>query len=131
MIGRCLVYGGRDWNDQDAVDRFLDAVRRDNDLLFVVTGDGYTKVRENPGDEGYIIGADWQAASWANRRLVPYRVFYANWTGEGNTAGPIRNSRMLSEGKPTFAVQFPGGKGTRDMRKKLDRAGIPVIEFVR
>ena len=42
-------------------------------------------------------------------------------------AGPYRNERMLREGRPTFAVGFPGGKGTRDMTVRCLQYGITPL----
>jgi hypothetical protein len=36
--------------------------------------------------------------------------FQAAWA-----ARPLRNQRMLTEGKPNLFVAFPGGKGTANM----------------
>jgi len=37
------------------------------------------------------------------------------WDELGKKAGPLRNQRMLDEGKPDLVVAFPGGGGTKDM----------------
>jgi hypothetical protein len=42
-------------------------------------------------------------------------------------AGPIRNQRMLVEGKPDLVVAFPGGKGTAGMVTLARNAGVDVI----
>ena len=34
---------------------------------------------------------------------------------------------MLGEGRPTFAVGFPGGKGTRDMTVRCLQYGITPL----
>lgn len=56
-------------------------------------------------------------------------VFPADWDGEGLAAGPLRNARMLSEGRPTrwLAVHtnYLLGRGTADMVRRLTAAGIP------
>lgn len=44
----------------------------------------------------------------------------------GKAAGPIRNQRMLDEGKPDLVVAFPGGRGTADMVRRAKAAGVPV-----
>ena len=45
----------------------------------------------------------------------------------GRKAGPIRNQRMLDEGKPDLVVAFPGGKGTNGMIDLARNAGVRVI----
>jgi len=57
-----------------------------------------------------------------------YTVYFADWTGKGLPAGPIRNSEMLAANPNAIVVAFPGGKGTRDcVRQALER-GMLVIK---
>lgn len=78
--------------------------------------------------EGGASGYDHAGRLWAVSREMQCITFYADWNTHGRAAGPIRNSRMLAEGKPTHVIAFPGGVGTRDMVAKAKRAGIPVID---
>lgn len=39
-------------------------------------------------------------------------------------AGPYRNERMLREGRPEYAIAFPGGRGTRDMMIRCWEYGL-------
>jgi hypothetical protein len=57
---------------------------------------------------------------------VPIDVYVAQWKKHGRAAGPIRNQRMLDKGKPDLVVAFPGGRGTADMIRRAERAGVPV-----
>lgn len=50
-----------------------------------------------------------------------------SWKDHGKAAGPIRNQLMLDDFKPDLVVAFPGGKGTADMVKKAQDAGVTVI----
>lgn len=43
-----------------------------------------------------------------------------------NAAGPIRNQHMLDIGKPDVVLAFPGGRGTEDMIRRAEKAGVPV-----
>ena len=36
---------------------------------------------------------------------------------------------MLDEGKPDLVIAFPGGRGTADMVRKANRAGVKVVEI--
>lgn len=54
-------------------------------------------------------------------------VFGSNLGG----IGPIRNSKMLLDGKPTLVVAFAGRRGTADMVQKARAAGVEVIEVPR
>jgi len=117
---RALIYGGRDWDDQDKMNRVLDALHAEHRFSMIMTG----------GQQSWCgarkFGADWQAYIWA-RPAMTIDVFPADWLVFGKAAGPIRNKRMLIEGRPDIGVEFPGGKGTRGMRRQLQDAGIPVI----
>ncbi len=119
---RVLIYGGRDWNDQARMDAALNAIHAECGFTQVINGGQLSRT-----DAG-IHGADWQAADWSKRHDIPIRYFYADWRAHGGAAGPIRNQRMLAEGQPDVGVQFTGGAGTADMRRRLDRAGVRVLE---
>lgn len=100
----------------------LDALHAEHSFTVVINGGQVSR------DRDVLYGADHQVAVWAQSRGLPVLFFYANWTGEGKAAGPIRNQRMIEEGCPELGVEFPGRNGTKNMRGKLDRAGIRVIE---
>jgi hypothetical protein len=76
---------------------------------------------------GGASGADTLAARWAQDRGVPTQVYMAEWERLGREAGPIRNQRMLTEGKPDLVVAFPGGKGTANMVAQARAAGVRVF----
>jgi hypothetical protein len=46
-------------------------------------------------------------------------------------SGPLRNQRMLDEGKPDLVVAFPGGGGTKDMVRRAVQAGVIIHEVNR
>lgn len=119
---RVLIYGGRDWNDQTALDGALDHLHAEHHFTAVINGGQVSRDKAT----GELFGADWQAAVWAQAHGIPVTYFYPNWQAEGRAAGPIRNARMLNEGRPELGVEFPGGRGTSDMRRKLLAAGIQV-----
>lgn len=117
MTGRLYVVavtGGRRVDNREAVWAALDVL----DALRPIT-----KLIH-----GGASGADALAASWAGARKVPIQAFEARWGSEGRAAGPLRNARMLSEGRPDLVLAFPGGRGTADMVAKSKAAGVPVIE---
>jgi hypothetical protein len=76
----------------------------------------------------YLAGAPSLAEEWARARGKEVTKFWAKWHKQGNAAGPIRNQKMIDNGKPDYAVMFPGGRGTADMKRRLDIARIKVIE---
>jgi hypothetical protein len=85
-----------------------------------------------PGDvviHGGAQGADSIAGRAAERSGLTVEVYRADWQKHGRAAGPIRNARMLAEGKPDRVIAFrmPGeSRGTDDMIRQAKAAGIPV-----
>lgn len=78
--------------------------------------------------EGGATGADSAAYDFAVCSFCQVEEYAADWKTHGKAAGPIRNQQMIDIGKPDIAVEFPGGKGTADMRSRLDKAGIKVLD---
>lgn len=108
---RVLVCGGRDYADKLELWRALDAW--DPAITEVISG--------------MARGADAFAAEWAEEHEIPLHRFPADWDTHGKAAGPIRNQRMLDEGKPDVVVAFPGGRGTADMVRRAEAAGVKVV----
>lgn len=111
---RVLVCGGRDYSDKMALWSVLDAF-------------GPPEITEIVS--GMARGADAFAAEWANRFGFPLHAFPADWTRDGKAAGPIRNQSMLDNGRPDAVIAFPGGKGTDDMVRRANRAGVKVYKI--
>jgi len=111
---RVLVCGGRDYLDAARVTRVLDAAHSKQSFSAVI--------------EGGARGVDAWAGLWARSRDIPVETFAADWTAHGKAAGPMRNRRMLTEGKPDLVIAFPGGRGTANMIRQARAAGIPVRE---
>lgn len=78
--------------------------------------------------QGEAKGADAYAKEWALVMGVHVLCFPAQWARDGRGAGPKRNQEMLERGKPDLVVAFPGRAGTRDMVKKAEAAGVPVLK---
>lgn len=117
---RVLVCGGRDYADREVVYRELDALAVQHEWLTVI--------------EGGARGADRLARDWVASRgplsfdcQISILTFEADWKTYGSAAGPIRNSLMLSEGKPYFVLAFPGGRGTENMVRQACEANVVVI----
>lgn len=120
---RVLVCGDRNYGHQWAVWEELDDLLEEGDRVVVI--------------EGGAKGADRMAAEWvdhydgepASTRITHHR-FPADWGRYGRGAGPKRNQQMLDEGCPdlvlAFHDDFENSKGTRDMVRRAERAGIPV-----
>lgn len=111
-----IVCGGRDFHDYDAIKSGMEAFERKHGRIDIVI-------------HGGAKGADWLGAGWAlanDRRVHSYP---ADWSKHGPAAGPIRNARMLREGKPDFVIAFPGGRGTANMVRQAKEAGVTVVGY--
>ncbi|MBU6283831.1 DUF2493 domain-containing protein, partial [bacterium] len=105
---RVLVCGGRKFDDKAMLERALGEIEI-TELI-----------------EGAAKGADRLAREWAEARKIPFQTFKPEFGRYGRAAGPIRNKRMLAEGKPDLVVAFPGGSGTANMVGLARAAGVPV-----
>ncbi len=110
---RILVCGGRDYADRNRVYDVLDEIHHETPVTAII--------------EGGAAGADHFACLWSAKRDIDgHQRFVADWTLHGKAAGPLRNARMLAEGRPDLVIAFPGGRGTADMVRKAEAAGVPV-----
>lgn len=110
---RLLVCGGRDYTNKNTLYRFLSAMNSDGEVSVIIHGDAQ--------------GADTLAKNWAIENEVPHIPFPADWKTHGKAAGPIRNQKMLDEGKPNLVIAFAGGKGTQDMINRAIAHGLYVV----
>lgn len=122
---RIIVCGGRNFVDVPMLWRGLDKINAE-------TPGGIRCVIDGSSDDvtGPYKGADYWAHQWAAARDKPWERYNADWVAHGRAAGPIRNSEMLRLGKPDMVVAFPGGRGTADMVKQADAAGLPIRRFI-
>lgn len=114
---RVLVCGGRDYRKFGFLTETLDRLNREHAITAIIVGGA--------------PGADAFAEAWGdfwNKEVV---VFPPDWAAQGRAAGPLRNARMIAEGKPDLVVAFPGGAGTADCVRKARAAGIKVVEVSR
>jgi hypothetical protein len=78
----------------------------------------------DPDVIGEPVEIEGEPLGWSRRRAD--RCLCRTVKKHGRAARPIRNQRMLDEGKPDLVVAFPGGRGTTDMIRRAERAGVPV-----
>ena len=109
---RVLVCGGRDYEDATRVNNALNKLHQTHGITMVI--------------QGAARGADALARLWAKRHEVEVKSFTADWRKHGRAAGPMRNQAMLSYGQPDAVIAFPGNRGTEDMVKKAEVAGLKV-----
>lgn len=120
---KILVCGGRDmdrvsafnWLNSYALDEIAHASGVCSDL------------RIERVIHGGCRGADEGAGDWAKSEHIPVVACPADWKKHGKSAGPIRNREMIRIHQPDYVIALPGGKGTADMIKAAESAGIPVI----
>ena len=117
---RVLVCGGRDYNDRNAVILALDNLSEPTEEHIL----GSVEITVIHGD--CPTGADLWAEEWSIVNWSPPCRYPADWQTHGRAAGPIRNQQMIDEGKPDLVLAFPGGRGTADMVRRANRAGIEV-----
>lgn len=120
---RLLVCGGQNFTDRGLLNCVLDHVlpAKVHPIEMVI--------------EGEAPGADTLAREWAEANGIQVEPYPADWTRYGRDAGPIRNKQMLEQGRPTYAVAFydrprAESRGTADMVRRLERAGIEVLEIL-
>lgn len=109
-----LVCGGRNFNDPCNI--------LPSTLAREVEKHGITHIVE-----GGATGADAMAREWAIGLALPCTTMRANFAGEGRSAGPRRNKRMLDWFNPVVVVAFPGGAGTEDCVRQAAGRGIVVV----
>lgn len=117
-----LVCGGRDcsaadawnWLERNAKDAIAERLRETSFEIATVI-------------HGNACGADQGGAEWGRSEHARVVAYTANWKRDGKAAGPIRNRRMLTEGKPDVVIALPGRRGTANMVGIAEAAGVPVI----
>lgn len=110
---RVLICGSRTWSDANPI----------MDALAQLPKHGVTII------EGGAQGADRIARHGAKRFGFLVETYPADWQAHGRAAGPIRNQRMIDDGKPDKVIAFRcagRSSGTDDMVRRARAAGIPV-----
>ena len=111
---KALVCGGRHFSDEGFVFQSLDQIHSRTPISAII--------------EGGATGADALARKWAFASDIACDTYKADWTSHGKAAGPLRNQRMIDEGKPDLVIAFAGGRGTADMVRRAKAARLHVIE---
>lgn len=91
-----------------------------------------------PGDGSVLVihggagGTDEYVDHWCHINGIHTAEIKALWDwnrrkGNERVAGPIRNGVMAAL-KPAECLAFPGGRGTADMVRRMEAAGVPVTK---
>lgn len=135
---RLLVCGSRTWTERERTQREIAALVPDV-LIHGDAGQWDKRIKGQPVSSDVLFA--WLARNWSFNSGHPLHVlpFPADWS-LGKKAGPLRNARMLAEGKPDRGLAFGAlwrlvpafpcpvwrRTGTGDMVAKMLRAGLPV-----
>ena len=119
---RVLICGSRDWTDYEAIERLVKSFEEGTVII-----------------QGECKGADLMAKKAGRKHGFKVLSYPARWKKHrnhaeskyGNPAGRIRNTEMLSHGKPdvVYAFPLPQSTGTVDLIRKARKRRIPVIIF--
>jgi hypothetical protein len=112
---KVLICGGRDFVEQQKLNRVLNKIHAKTPITLVIHGDAR--------------GADRMGGSWAIVHHIDVQKFPADWDKFGRAAGMARNVQMLNEGKPDLCIACPGGYGTEHMVSLCRAVGIPIVEI--
>lgn len=118
---RVLVTGGRDYRNARTILNVLSILHAETPIDTIIHGGA------GGCDLDGLYGADVIAQDIAEQLGIDTQVYVPDWKAHGKKAGPIRNQLMLDDGKPNLVVAFPGGKGTADMVRRANAAGVMVI----
>jgi len=110
---KVLVCGSREYDNWERIDFELSSLLKKPDVII----------------HGAASGVDSLAGLWARRNEIIEETYPADWKTHGKAAGPIRNKKMLDEGKPDYVIAFISekSKGTKNMVEQAEGRGIPVI----
>lgn len=113
---RILVCGSRYWTEKEPIYTALQKYNLLEEKITIIIGG--------------CSGADTIAHKIAIELKMETEVYKAEWKRYGNAAGPIRNKRMLKEGKPDLVLAFPmkgkENRGTNGMIDLAREAGVKV-----
>ena len=117
---RLLVAGGRNYYDYKFID---DTLTNWYDEVSGLYTEGLTVVH------GDTAGVDRIAAQWAKYNSFIVEAYPADWKLHGKAGGAIRNAKMIESGL-NYAILFPGGFGTDNMRHQLMKTKIEFREVL-
>ncbi len=118
---RVLVYGGRDCSEMKCFE-WLSFHGRD--AVATMIPSAWFKIETVV--HGNACGADKAGGRWARAIGAREHPFDAEWQLSGlKASGKLRNKVMADHAKVDCAIEFPGDRGTEDMRLRLAGRDIP------
>lgn len=78
---------------------------------------------------GGCRGVDKSGEEFALSYGLPYKIFHADWKGNGVAAGPMRNREMATYADALVAVWDGKSRGTKNMIEEMKRLKKPVFVF--
>lgn len=119
---RVLICGDRNWIDFNIIKRELSSLPAGTVII-------HGAARGADSIAGYI-------AKQLGFEVIPFKADWDKYksiaiNGRKNPAGPIRNQRMLDEGRPDYVMAFhkhiETSLGTKDMITRAQKAGLKVV----
>ncbi len=117
IMVKVLICGSRHYDNYDKVKETVKSLVDEHGKIIII--------------EGGAKGADTLAKNAAIELGIEYREYKADWKRYGRAAGPKRNQLMLDTENPDLVIAFhedlESGKGTKDMLKRAEKAGVKTI----
>jgi hypothetical protein len=115
-MSHLALVGSRTFTDYEVFCRVIDGALKEwgnPTVLEVVSGDA--------------AGADALARRWASDRSIEIKVFAAEWSKYGRSAGIRRNTDIVD--RATHVIAFPScsGRGTQDTIRKAQAQNKPLV----
>lgn len=109
---KLIIAGSRRLVDDDLIESMILSIVLPEEITEIVSGNAQ--------------GVDRLAIIWAESNELPVRIFEADWSTYGKSAGPKRNDKMAIYGDALLAIWDGGSKGTASMIQKAKERRIPV-----
>lgn len=74
------------------------------------------------------VGVETYGITYAKEKNLKLHEYEANVERYGNSAGAVRNHKMLFDGRPDLVIALAGGAGTRHMKAICMDYGVEVLE---
>jgi hypothetical protein len=109
---KTIIAGGRDFTRQDEFHSGMTEARKLIEITEVVSGGA--------------SGADKMGEAYAAENNIPVKVFPADWTKYGKSAGPRRNMEMALYADALIAFWDGQSRGTKHMIETAQKEGLTI-----